>query len=75
MLVEMFVGDICNHTDIKLAGVHTMLGPAMGSSLQHHMRQTGVYHFREITLHVMGIRCGDVEPGIQHFIPNDSVDG
>ncbi len=75
MLVHVLVRDVGHHSDVELAGIHSMLGPAMGCRLQHNVSQTRFHHFCEITLDVMRIRCGDVESGIQHFIPNDSIDG
>ena len=67
--------DICHHADIELAGIHTVLRPAVRSGLEHDMRYTGSRHPGQIMLHFGGIRRGDVKAGIQHFVSDHGIDG
>ncbi len=74
MLVKVLMGDIGNHANIELAGIHPVLRPAMRGGFEHHMGQSGLDHPGKITLNIRSIRCGDMKTGIENFIANDGVD-
>ncbi len=75
MVVEMFVGDIGDHADVKLAVCHPVLLKTMRGGLQHHVGQASRLHAREITLHLGRFRGGNVEARINHLIADGGIDG
>ena len=64
MLVEMFMGNIGDYTDIELTSIHTVLRPTMRSGFEHRMGQPGLDHPGQVALYIRGIRRGDMETGI-----------
>ena len=75
MVVQVFVGDIGYHTNVKFAGRYPVLRQSVGSRFEHNMGQPGIYHTRQVALYVGRLRGGDVETGVEHFVANHGING
>src|SRR5687768_9275623 len=74
MLIHVLMCDVGDNTNVKLAGIHSILCPAMRGRLQNNMCQASLHHSGEITLYIMCVWGCDVEACIQHFIADHRID-
>ena len=72
--IQVFVGDIGQHADIKTATAHPMLLQTVRGRFEHHMGQPGSPHPRQIALHLGRFRRGHVEARVHHFFTNHRID-
>ena len=75
VVIQVFVGDIGDYANVKLAGGDTLLSQPMRGGFEYHMGQAGCHHLRQVTLHVRRFRRGDMKTGINFLVADDSVDG
>jgi len=66
--VQMLVGDVGQHSDVEGHSTHAPLGQPVRGRFQHSVRQAGGDHARQVPMHLVRARRGDVQPGVQRLV-------
>ena len=66
MVIQVLVGDVGDHGDVEVDGRYPMLRQSMRRRFQNAVRQTGVHHAAQVTLHHRRFRRSHV--GGQWFL-------